>query len=263
MKVIKNINNNVSLCIDSNGKELIAFGKGIGFIKPPYEIPLEKIQRTFYDIDSNYFSVISEMDVNIIDIAVDVVDYANKKFDGKFSNNVVLTLADHIQFAIQRKEEKIDIKLPLLYEVKLLYPKEIEVGYYALKIIKDKMNVILPDEEAACITLHLIDYKSKIVCESHEQLIEDCTKIIEKDMNIKIDRSSFTYSRFMTHMYYLIGLDDKNIHNNNHSLYTMMKKEYPDIYRCAKDVIDKLGYEEREDELVYLMMHINKLCSKN
>ncbi|WP_302926203.1 CAT RNA binding domain-containing protein [Holdemania filiformis] len=30
MKVIKKINNNVALCIDQGGKELIALGKGIG-----------------------------------------------------------------------------------------------------------------------------------------------------------------------------------------------------------------------------------------
>jgi transcriptional antiterminator len=31
MKVIKKININVALCVDNNKKELIAFGKGIGF----------------------------------------------------------------------------------------------------------------------------------------------------------------------------------------------------------------------------------------
>ena len=38
MKVIKKINNNVAVCIDNDGHELIAFGKGIGFPKIPYEL---------------------------------------------------------------------------------------------------------------------------------------------------------------------------------------------------------------------------------
>ena len=42
MKVIKNINNNTSICLDSNNQEVVAFGKGIGFIKPPYEIDISK-----------------------------------------------------------------------------------------------------------------------------------------------------------------------------------------------------------------------------
>ena len=43
MKVIKNINNNVSICVDDNNREVIAFGKGIGFKKPPYELELSQI----------------------------------------------------------------------------------------------------------------------------------------------------------------------------------------------------------------------------
>ena len=43
MKVIKNINNNISLCLDSRNNEVVAFGKGIGFTKPPYDVPLSKI----------------------------------------------------------------------------------------------------------------------------------------------------------------------------------------------------------------------------
>ena len=47
MKVIKNINNNILLCLDSRNNEVVAFGKGIGFTKPPYDVPLSKIDRTF------------------------------------------------------------------------------------------------------------------------------------------------------------------------------------------------------------------------
>lgn len=54
MKVIKNINNNVSLCLDSKNNEVIAFGKGIGFTKPPYEIPLsEMIRGISYSTEHN------------------------------------------------------------------------------------------------------------------------------------------------------------------------------------------------------------------
>ena len=51
MKVIKNINNNVAICVDDNGHEVVAMGKGIGFSKPPYEVDLSKIDRTYYSLD--------------------------------------------------------------------------------------------------------------------------------------------------------------------------------------------------------------------
>ena len=33
MKVVRKINNNAVICIDGNGNEVVAFGKGIGFHK--------------------------------------------------------------------------------------------------------------------------------------------------------------------------------------------------------------------------------------
>ena len=74
MRVIKNINNNVSLCVDSSGRELIAFGKGIGFKRPPYELSLEQVDRTFYNIDSIYLSMIGAIPEKIISIAARAVD---------------------------------------------------------------------------------------------------------------------------------------------------------------------------------------------
>ena len=53
MKVLKNINNNVSICVDGNNRQVVVFGKGVGFIKPPIDIPLSKIEQTFYNIDES------------------------------------------------------------------------------------------------------------------------------------------------------------------------------------------------------------------
>ena len=61
MKVIKNINNNISLCLDSRNNEVVAFGKGIGFTKPPYDVPLSKIDRTFYDVDEEQLAVLNRI----------------------------------------------------------------------------------------------------------------------------------------------------------------------------------------------------------
>ena len=38
MKVIKKINNNIAVATDGNNREVIIFGKGIGFHEMPYEL---------------------------------------------------------------------------------------------------------------------------------------------------------------------------------------------------------------------------------
>lgn len=67
MQVIKKLNNNFAICIDGEGKELIAVGKGIGFPKTPYEVEdLNLITRTFYDIDPKYIELFKDIPEKVI-----------------------------------------------------------------------------------------------------------------------------------------------------------------------------------------------------
>ena len=238
MKVIKNINNNISLCLDSRNNEVVAFGKGIGFTKPPYDVPLSKIDRTFYD---------------------------------QFRENVMFTLADHIDFAIQRYQKNINIQLPLFYEVRQLYPNESEIGKQALDILKNRLGVTLPREEAAAIALHFVNYRAQaetVPNIDYGAIIEQATDIVEQELHITVDRDSFNYYRFVTHMHYMMKrtLDDTMIDSQNRELFESMKKEYPDIYSCAVKVaalIDqKLQKHLSEEEILYLILHINRLCAR-
>lgn len=67
MMVLKKINNNVAICQDGNQRELIAFGKGIGFPPTPYELTdLTRIDRTFYNVSSKYISLLHDIPTEII-----------------------------------------------------------------------------------------------------------------------------------------------------------------------------------------------------
>ena len=109
MRVIKNIHNNISLCLDSKGNEVIAFGKGIGFRKPPYDIPVSQIERTFYNANPILVDTLSQIPEAIIQVSTDIIDYANQLLNGKFNDNLIFTLADHIMFSMKRQKEHINI----------------------------------------------------------------------------------------------------------------------------------------------------------
>ena len=110
MKVIKKINNNVAICLDSNDKELIAFGKGIGFPKMPYVLDdLNLIQRTYYGVSQRYLNLLNDIPDEIFEISTKIVDYAQTKLEYTLNSNVVFTLADHINFAIQRFHKNIHV----------------------------------------------------------------------------------------------------------------------------------------------------------
>ena len=238
MKVIKNINNNVSLCLDSNNIEVVAFGKGIGFTKPPHEVDLNQVQRTYYDIDPMYINMISDIPEEILDISDNIINYARIKLDNPVSSNIVITLADHINFAIQRYKENMNIKLPIVHDIQYLFETEMEIGEYALKLIKKKLKVFLPKKEAAYIALHIINAesmnKNKKQEKLDEEVIDDICDIIEKDFQIKVDKIGFNYSRFVSHMHYLLKRGKKNemVKSENQKLYESLINTYPKTSEC-------------------------------
>lgn len=265
MKVIKNINNNVSLCLDSKGKEVIAFGKGIGFTKPPYDIPLEKIQRTFYDINERYVNVITNIPEEYVLVATKIIDSANRLNNENYSDNAIFTLADHLMFAVKRHQQNIHISLPVLYEVKHSYPDEMKLAKRSLKIINQELNVQLNEEEAASIALHFVDCKMAVRTNVKEELLINKTaSYIEKVMNVTIDKNSFNYSRFVTHMHYLLerGVINKSITSDNRKLFEAIVKEYPNVYQCAIGLKEVLKMDFSDEEILYLIIHINRVASR-
>lgn len=266
MKVVKNIHNNISICLDSKGNEVIAFGKGIGFMKPPYEVPIEKIERTFYNIQPMFIDMISQIPEEIIQISIKIIDYANSLTEQQHNENLVFTLADHITFAIKRLKENINVSFPLIHEVKHMYPDEIKIGEYALNLIERKLKVKLPKQEAAIITLHIVDYglSSCRVEENCQSKIEKTTKVIEETMGIKIDKEGFNYSRFVSHMYYLLDRVDKHeeVKSQNERMFANLIKEYPKTYECAKRICNVLDIQLADEEMLYLVLHVNRLSSR-
>jgi beta-glucoside operon transcriptional antiterminator len=271
MKVIKNINNNVAVCLDSTGKEVIVTGKGVGFKKPPYELQLSEIDRTYYDVDEIYVSMIRDLPDDVLKVSDEIILYARKKYDIVFSSNIVFTLADHLNFAIKRNKENIKVKLPIVNDIEQLFEKEIDIGNYGVKLIRKKLGVYLPREEAAYIALHLINSEQQTKNKSYEnseQIIEKITKIVEAEYNLEIDKHDFNYSRFVTHIHYLLkrGKDHELLKTDNGEMYKTLVKEYPKTYETSEEIRkylkDELSLELNDEEMLYLMLHINRLCTR-
>lgn len=271
MKVIKNINNNVSLCLDSKGREVIAFGKGLGFIKPPYEIPLSKIDRTFYNIKDTNFEGIKHIPASTIQASIKIVDEVECNLNVKLMSTAALSLADHINFAIQRLQQHILLEMTVQEDLKQLYPKEMKEAYRALDIIKEETGITLDQSEAGTIALHFINNQVKGTetnkVESKD-ILDPCVAILEQTFHLTINRDSFNYSRFATHVDYLLKrtLANNQLESANSKMYETLKNQYPKTYRCAlamNDVLkQRLSIDLNEEEQLYLMLHINRICAR-
>lgn len=270
MKAIKKINNNVAICVDSNNKELIALGKGIGFPAMPYEIlDLSLITMTFYQIDRRFYNLIEEIPENVFEVAALIAEKAQRTLNCNLNQNLVVGLSDHINFAIIRMKRYKKMKMLFSYDVEQLYPKETELGRYAVELIQKNLYVNLPDSEITNIAMHFVNAEEETEPEIEgpdtEALIWEVADKIENFFSITIDRNDFNYNRFTMHLrYYLKRIKEKTqFMDDNISIVQVMKEKNPQVYECAymigNFIDEKLEAKSTEDEMLYLMMHINRI----
>ena len=276
MQIIKNINNNVVICIDDYGRELVAFGKGLGFQSAPSQLTdLSRVQRTFYNISPQYIAMLDALPYDVLDLTAAIVDLARGSLPYAMSPNLVLTLADHISFAIERKRKGINIKMPLAYDMEHNYPQEMALARKALQIIWNRLRTRLDDDEVPGIALSFVNAR---IYEDNEpesktqaldqQILNEVTGIIETEMHTKLDVTSFNYLRYATHVQYLLERlhSGRGIDSVNQDLYGSIRTEYPDTTRCVDKIVHYLrhhhGFDVTKEEQLYLILHVNRVCAK-
>ena len=274
VRVMRSINNNAAICVDGRGRELIALGNGIGFGDIPRELPLSEVKRTFYGTDPKYLGLIGELPEETLEFAAQLSDLARNTLSYELSPNLPITLADHIAFAVKRAEEHMIVQMPLSYDIRQSYPAEYRIGEMAVHGVEKTFHVKPPKQEAGGIALSIVnsavsasakDIRSERMA---DLLLEDSTQIIEKRLSITVDRDSFDYAHFATHMRYLIGQlqEGERVTSGASDLYPEMEEHYPEAFACGNAVADfleerlatKLDHEER----VYLMLHIVRVYER-
>lgn len=273
MRVIKKINNNVAVCVDSNNLELIAYGKGIGFPKMPYELDdLGLIDRTFYHVDAHTLQLFKEIPEDVMNVALLTADKAKTYLATNLSDSFVFTLADHLMFAIQRTTTNQIIQNPLFYDIKHLYRKELELAKWTRRLVYQRLGINLPVEEETNLSMHFINAQLLINKNDSQadamRVVDEVTFIIEQQLSILIDRDAFNFARFTSHLQYLLKRKDQQaiVNPNNKNVFNQMNLDYPDVRLCALEIThyfkEKMNWELNDDEVMYLMMHINRLYSQ-
>lgn len=273
MEVYKKINNNVALARDAKGRELVVFGKGIGFASMPYELTdLSCIQRTFYDVNEKYFALLRDVPEAVFLAADDIADTAREELDCTLNANLTYALADHLNFAIQRSREGLNVQVPLAYDIQHLYPQEYAIAKQGVHALCRSLAVDLPDTEIVSIAMHIITAENE-VGDMHStiltaKVISELSAIVEHGMEIQLNKESFSYSRFCMHLRYLVQrmmhgspLDAGNAMD---SMFVTMRNEYPQVYACVQQIDTFLhgtyGWQCSKEEQLYLIMHIHRVC---
>lgn len=276
MIVKKILNNNVITSLDEKGQEIVIMGKGIGWnLKSGEEIDATKIEKIFrMDTASSTARIkqlLLEVQPESVRVSSRIIDYAKEYLKKDLKKNIYITLTDHIDFAIERFKNGISFHSALFWEIKMIYPKEFEIGRYGLKIIEEELGLTLPEEEAASIALHLVNAQSGDSMTQTQAMIDLIGKslnIVRLSMREEFEEDSLDYQRFVTHLTFFAQrvLQKKNLAPQQNFLYETMQPNYPKEFRCAEKIA---RYVEREynvdigkEEITFLAVHIIRVTAK-
>ena len=271
----KVINNNIISAYEKSGAEVIVMGRGIGFKKKQGEVvPADQISKIFRiksrTLTEQFKELLANMPLERVRISDEIISHAKDHLKLKLNQSIYVTLTDHINFAIERVSQGIEPQNALLWEIKRFYPQEFQLGIYALELIKDRLDILLPEDEAGFIALHFVnaeygtDIRDAVKFPDQMQAIVD---IVERELGILLDESSLHYERFMTHIKFLIQRIYRKelLSSEDRELSLMMQRKYPREYQCsvkvAEYIMQATGCRLSEEEIMYLSVHIRRVST--
>lgn len=277
MRFLKSYNNSVALVENEQGKEEIVIGKGIGFgLKKGDQIDQEKIERRFITAEEQESIMqLKDISAKTLELTTKVIKLAEPKLNIKFNDFQYLALADHIDFALTRSEDSIDMNATnTRWEVRNLFPEEYAVAKNAIAVIEKATTQKLPASESILMTYHFVNATSNDAKLQETiqitQLITEIIKIVSYEYQLELDQQSFNYSRFVSHLRTLLVrlLKDKQQEGEklDPALLQLMQVKYPRAYETAERIAillnAKMDWQLEADELVYLTLHIFRVTSR-
>lgn len=277
MLISKVLNNNVVTIKNEDNQESVVMGRGIAFQKKKGdEIDEEKIDKIFVlknkSINDKLITLVNDIPAEYLEISEDVIKYAEEMLNTKLNENIYLTLTDHISFSINRYNNNLEMKNVMLWDIKRLHKPEFDIGIKALKIIKDKTDISLPEDEAASIAMHILNGElnqdmPQIV--DIINLINEVLKIVKYHFNIDFDEESINYYRFITHLKFFAQrmVNGKYYEDDDNELFEIIRLKYPKSYECTKKIEgfikQKFNSQLTKEEKLYLIVHTARVVKES
>lgn len=269
-RVSKVLNNNGVIAIEmEENQEYVLLGKGIGFgkkVSQRFEAPSDCTRYSLKDDTErgSAVSLVKSVDPVFLEIANEVLREAERTF-GKIDKRILFPLADHISFAVARMKNGEQISNPLTGDIHALFYKEFQVASVLKKILSDRMQVEIGDDEIGYVALHVhsaIEDEKVSVAMQMARTVRECVSIIEAETGKKIDVMTLDYNRLMNHVKYmaarLLRGEELKININDY-----IEIKFPKAFAIATTVCDHLGenigVQPGEREIGYLAMHIERV----
>lgn len=272
MKFVKNFNNNAVLIEDDQQTEWIVIGKGVGFGKHSGDqIDQDKIERRFKaaDPEETAISTATQLSPEIVEVVNRIEKLVKAELSRTFTDYQYLSLADHIDFAIKRSQDGINLdSATISWGTNRLFPKEYAVAKEALMLINGMTGAGLEEEEAVMLTQHFVNLESNGTTIQDtmkiSRLIKGIIDIVQYQYQIQLDSKSFNFTRFVGQLraFMIRQLTHSKVNGKelDQSLITVIHEKYPDavatVDRIGVFLKNQMGWDISSDEQVFLILHV-------
>lgn len=268
------IGNNAVLAVDDGEHEFVALGRGVGFgVRPGDILEQDKVEQVFLaggDAASDRLTEhLADTPLVCVRAAARIAELAHERLGLRVTQALILPLADHLHFAMQRAESGTAMQYPLLWEVGQLYPNEFEVGKEAVEIADHVLGVVLDPDEAVAFAMHLVNAQFTTPgLGSAVQMTETLAQafaVIERTFGITIDRRSMNAARFITHLRYVFArvTAGQQISDPHPTLFDAISNAHPEAMACAVKIqyLIEMSFHTTLtlDETAYLGLHVARL----
>lgn len=272
MEISKVLNNNVAVVIENN-EEKIVMGRGICFKKKTGDtIEPATIDKVFYlhnqEVLSRFKELVVDIPLEYLEIGEEIMDEARLSLGKALNDNIYISMVDHIYTAVVRAKDDILVKNALLWDIQRFYKEEYQIGKKALEIIEKKTGVLLPNDEAGFIALHIVNGQlDEDVHDMYEitKIMQEIENIVRYHFKIEFNEESAYYYRFITHLKFFAQrlVEHKKQNKQEDDLLEVVQVKYANAYQCVEKIAmyikNQYNYELYDEEKLYLTIHIHRV----
>lgn len=272
-RITRVIGSNFVCSKDASGQEIILRGLGIGFKKAKGDLlPAARVEKVYTLRDPGQshrlMELMQDLPSEYFDISTHLIETGERTLGRHLSENIYITLTDHISFAVERLQKGISYPNQLLWEIRTFYPQEYALGQQALDVIESVLSIRLPKDEAGFIALHFVnaelDGKMSDIMPITE-LIREILAESQAYYGVSFDKQSIDYERFVLHLKFLgqrlfqrrYAAEDDTVFQN------MIATHYPKDFRCAQNIASHIasqfGLQVPISEQIFLTVHLHRL----
>lgn len=273
-RIAKVLNHNSFIGIEENSShEFLIMGKGVAFgkkvgqrLEPEADVRIYSLKELTERGQAG--EIVKDVSPVSLELAEAILDEAEKTF-GKIDRSILFPMADHLDFAVRRIQNKEQISNPLTEDIRVMFYREYKVASCIQELLQEKLNISMDEHEIGYIALHV---HSAIEDENVSQAMEvaravrTSISLVEQISGRSIDVMSLSYNRMMNHIRYMItrAVSGEKLKMN---INEYMSMKFPEAFDAAekicREIEQRLHLPLEEVEIGYLAMHMERMIDQD